>query len=166
MGIEIERKYVIELPPLDAMRATEGYTCSEITQIYVEDDPSVTHRVRRRAYPDRVVYTETVKRRIDAISSVEDESEIGEEEYALLAARMKRGTHPVIKTRHTFPYRGRTVEVDVYPEWSRSCILEVELDDPSAEVELPPFIRILREVTGEWEYKNAAMAHSFPEELI
>ena len=78
--VEIERKYVIRLPRLELLREQEGYNVSEIRQTYLESPSGVTHRVRMRSYPDRVVYTETKKVRIDRISSFEDEREISESE--------------------------------------------------------------------------------------
>ena len=117
-------------------------------------------------FADRVVYTETKKIRISPLSAIEEERELDAVAYEALLRRIKEGTRPVEKTRHTFPYGERTVEIDVYPEWERSCILEVELPSEEAELSLPPFLTVIREVTGDRSYSNAAMAHNFPEELI
>ena len=76
--LEIEKKYIIRIPALDTLATVEGYTRSEIVQTYLISHPHVTHRVRRRVYSDRTVYTETKKVRIDKISSYEDEREIDE----------------------------------------------------------------------------------------
>ena len=165
-GIETERKFVIERPQESLLRAQDGYTVSRITQTYLSSEPSVTHRVRRREYADRVVYTETRKIRISALSAIEEEREIDEATYEACLGRIKEGTRSVIKTRHTFPYGGHTVEIDVYPEWQKSCILEVELPSEDAALTLPPFLTLVREVTGDRSYSNAAMAHRFPEESI
>ena len=164
--VEIERKYVIRMPDLDALARQDGYTVSEIEQTYLESEPSVTHRVRKRLYKDRVVYTETRKVRIDKISSFEDERQIDEMEYQELLGKIKNGTHTLIKTRHTFVFSGQIFEVDIYPEWERSCIMETELESRETVVEFPDFIRIIKEVTGEKKYSNAAMSREFPEELI
>ena len=167
MGIEIERKYIIVRPNTELLSGIEGYTCSKILQTYIESEPGTNRRVRRREFSDgRVVCTETVKRRINAISAVEDEHEITPELCDELAAKPKEGTTPLTKVRHTFPYGGRTVEVDIYPAWEKSCIMEIELTDPEEQPEIPDFIEILRDVTGIKEYKNAFMATRFPEEII
>ena len=162
--LEIEKKYIILIPELDSLAKSCGYTRSEIVQTYLISHPHVTHRVRRRAYPDRTVYTETKKVRIDKISSYEDEREIDEAEYLALLALADPAANPVEKVRHTLPYGELTVEIDVYPNWKKCCIMEIELPDKENIPPLPDYITPVKDVTGEKAYSNAAMARSFPPE--
>lgn len=162
--IEIERKFIVKKPDPEKMKKEENYTSSEILQIYLSSAPGVTHRIRMRDFGERVSYTETVKRRIDRISSYEDEREISKEEFEMLRTRQRQGTNPVHKVRHTFVYHGKTFELDVYPKWRRTCIMEIELRDRSERVDMPPFIEIVKEVTGDKFYSNANMSASFPKE--
>lgn len=164
-GIEIERKYVIRMPSIEKLMAECGFASSAITQIYLNSGAGVTHRVRKREFSDGVRYYETRKTRIDKMSAVEDEREISGEEYAQLSKNIKMGTSPITKTRYTFLSRGKLIEIDVYPEWKNTCILETELTDREEEVKLPDYIEIIKEVTGCFEYSNASMARSFPKEL-
>ena len=164
--IEIERKYIIRKPSPSLFSGEEGYTESRIVQIYLDSESGVTHRIRSRKYESRTEYTETKKTRVDSMSSLEEEREISEAEFISLSKKIKSGTLPVMKTRYTFLYKGVTVEIDVYPAWERSAILETELETREAAAELPSFIEIIREVTGDKRYSNAAMAASFPEEII
>ena len=148
------------------MRECEAYTSSDITQIYLSSEPGVTRRVRSRAYQDgRVLYFETEKQKVDEMSSIEREREITKTEFDNLSLQIAPKTRPIIKTRHTFDYLGQTFEIDVYPEWERTCVMETELTSRDTEVKMPDFIRIIAEVTGDKRYSNAAMSRSFPEEL-
>ena len=165
-GIEIERKYIIEKPSWGKIALADGYTESHITQIYLNSDPGITHRIRKRCYSDgRVEYTETRKIRIDKISSIEDEREISKEEFLSLASNLRHGSAPLEKIRRTFSYLGNVIEIDEYPEWQRTCIMETELGERDECVELPDFIRIVKEVTGEKQYSNSSMSNRFPDEL-
>ena len=164
--IEIERKFVIAMPDVSALAKVDGYSVSDIDQTYLVSAPHVTRRVRARRYQGSTVYTETKKVRIDKMSALEDEREITESEYTAMLFEIAPGTVTLHKTRHTFPYLGRTVEIDIYPDWQRSCILEVELESEDEELMLPDFIKVVREVTGDKGYSNAAMSRKFPEELI
>lgn len=164
--LEIERKYIIEMPDLDRIRATEGGTYSRITQTYLSAPSGVTHRVRRREYEGRTVCTETRKVRIDRISVYEDERELDAEEYARLLALADPLRTPISKERYTLPSGGLTVEIDVYPQWTRTAVMEIELPSRETEPPIPPFIKVIREVTGEREYSNAAMSLSFPKEIV
>ena len=164
--VEIERKYVIMMPDIRILREQEGYSVSHILQTYLESEPNVTRRVRSRDYGDRTVYTETEKTRIDEISSYEKEREISESEYKSLLRLVKQGTRTVHKTRHSFLYHGQIFEVDIYPEWKRTAIMETELISRKAMVEMPEFIGIVAEVSGDKRYSNASMAREFPSELV
>ena len=99
------------------------------------------------------------------MSVTEIEGKISEERFAELSSHIADGTKPVIKTRHTFLYKGKIFEIDVYPEWKSTAIMETELSDREECVEIPSFIEIIREVTGEKVYSNAAMSRIFPTEI-
>ena len=163
-GIEIERKYIIMKPDVELLRKQEGYTVSEIRQTYLASSDAVTRRVRHRRYKDADRYYETIKMRVDGMSSLESEREVSCEEYELLLRDIKAGTSTIIKERHTFEHLGHTIEIDIYPEWCRTAILEVELPTRDTPVRLPSFISVLREVTGNKGYSNASMAKQFPPE--
>ena len=163
MSREIERKYIIKKPEIENLVGKESYSVSEIEQIYLESD-SGTHRIRKRSYADRTVFTETRKIRIDKISSVEDEREITENEYNELKKKQKKNTVVLKKTRHVFFENGQIFEVDIYPEWKRTAIMETELKNRTTQAEIPACIEIIKEVTGIKEYTNAEMSKSFPSE--
>ena len=165
-NLEIERKYVIEKPQIDKMRECGAYTSSEIVQIYLDAEPGVTRRVRSRAHADgRVQYFETEKRKIDEMSAEEREREIIKAEFDNFSLQIAQETRPITKTRHTFDYLGQTFEIDIYPEWERTCIMETEIPSRDTEVKMPSFIRILADVTGDKRYSNASMSRKFPEEI-
>ena len=164
--VEIERKYVIAMPDMAELSGLCGYTVSEIDQTYLASAEHVTHRVRKRVFGERVVYTETKKIRIDKMSAFEDERELTEEEYCALLKLRKEGTVTLKKVRHTFYYSAQTFEVDIYPEWQKTAILETELPSRETEVAFPDFIKVVAEVTGDKRYSNASMSHEFPKELI
>lgn len=165
VGVETERKLVIRMPDISLLEKEEGYRKSEIVQTYFASPSGVTHRVRKRAYEGETVYTETKKTRISKMSVIEDERVLSEEEYnALLASGEVIGS--LSKTRHIFLFGGHTIEVDVYPLWKRSCVLEVELLSETEELTLPSYIAVLEDVTGSRKYSNHNMSFSFPEELI
>ena len=163
--IEIERKYVISMPDVCAMQSEEGYTSSDIEQIYLKSSPRVTHRIRSRAKGGVTKYTETKKVRISGMSAYEDEREITESEFLTLRENIDPDTTPIIKTRHTFVYQSQLFEIDVYPNWQTCAIMETELPSEDTVVEIPSFIKIIKEVTGIKAYSNASMSRSFPEEI-
>ena len=162
--IEIERKFIIEKPSLDILSTLEGYTESDIVQTYLSSEMRVTHRVRARTSKDVTVYTETQKTRVDKLSAIEEEREIDKTEYERLALSIAEGTRPIIKKRVTVPYGKWILEIDIYPEWKSTAILEVELTSREEKPSFPDFIQVVTEVTGDKRYSNAGMSRAFPEE--
>ncbi len=164
MNIETEKKFLIKYPPSELFERLEK---SEIEQIYIVSDGDYDgERVRKRRYRDRTVYTRTGKRRLTAMSAVEDEREISRQEYERLSLSSEAGSSPIIKTRYVLPYRGYDFEIDVYGFWSDRAVMEVELPSEDAEYELPPEIGIIRDVTDDVRYKNHALSRSVPTDAI
>ena len=164
--IEIERKYVILKPDFAALESEYTVSASEIWQTYLASGFGVTRRLRKRVYKDRTVYTLTEKRRIDSLSSFEDEREISEAEYDILLAEIRPDSRTLRKTRRVVRVGDVDFEIDEYPEWERTCIMETELKSREEQVAMPEFIRVIAEVTGNKAYTNAAMSVKFPDELI
>ena len=165
-NVEIERKYVILMPDVTDMEKMQDYTVSDIVQIYLNSHLGVTHRVRSRKYGERIEYTETKKIRMDKMSAIEEEKSISEEEFHRLSQNIRQGSCPLIKTRHTFNYFGQLFEIDVYPKWHKSAIMETELPSCDTEVVFPSFIKLIKEVTGDKDYSNASMSCVFPSEIF
>ena len=165
-NVEIERKYIIKKPDVLALSTREEYTESEIVQIYLPSEKGETRRVRRRVYPDKTICTETRKIRIDNMSSTEIEREISTTEFDELSRNIKEGTSPIVKIRHTFLFCGQLFEIDVYPQWKHTAIMETELESREKQVKMPDFIKIICEVTGDKAYSNAGMSRKFPKELV
>ena len=164
--IETERKLVILMPDREKMKKEDNYTESRIEQIYLYD-PDITRRVRKREFSNGVCeYTENTKRRISRMSCIENERRISAEEYSDLSLRIEDGARPLAKMRITFSFVGKTVEIDTYPEWGKTAILEVELEREDENIALPEYITVVKEVTGEKAYSNHSMAHNFPKELV
>lgn len=161
---ETERKFLIEKPELSYLLALPGAEATEILQTYLLADPGVTARVRRREGSAGVVYTATEKRRLSAMTAMEDERELTEAEYRTLLLRADPALLPIKKTRVTLPHGDLLLEIDLYPFWKRTAVLEVELPSEDTPLTLPPFLTLLREVTDDLAYKNVSLAARIPPE--
>ncbi len=154
---EIERKYLIRRPDETWLCAVSD--CSEIVQTYlVEPEGGGRARVRMRSRNDAVVYTHTVKRRVNELRAVEIEREIDETEYKELLRQADPERRTLVKTRCCLPYLGQLFEIDLYPFWNDQAIMEIELTDEEQPVLFPPEIELIREVSSDKRYSNAALA--------
>lgn len=160
-GFEIERKFLIAYPSADDLAAAERV---DIAQTYLLSDRGETHRVRRWTSGGETRYFETKKRPVTAVTCLEDEREVDGATYLSLLEKRDPTRKTVEKTRYRLPYEAQLLEIDVYPFWRDRAVLEVELTEEGQRITLPPFIRVIREVTDDPRYKNAALAKQIPED--
>ena len=161
--LEIERKYLIQLPDLKKMSRMDAFKSSDIIQTYLVSKNGETRRVRMRETNGVKVYTKTEKFRISDITHIENESELTENEYKEALKERDTSLNDVIKSRKCFDYEGHTLEIDIYPFWDNVAIMEVELEREDEEILFPDFIRIIREVTHEKAFKNRKIAERIPD---
>jgi CYTH domain-containing protein len=160
-GFEIERKFLIAMPDEAFLKTCSA---SAITQTYLVCDGNTTERVRERAYPDHCEYTHTIKYKLNNMRRIEDERQIDEDTYTALLERADPARRPIRKVRYCFEYEGRLWELDVFPFWKNSAYLEIELTGEKEAFALPPGLRLLREVTDDPRYTNAALSLHIPDE--
>ena len=162
MPLEIERKFLVRetrQAPSDLVIDTRY-----IVQTYlVPNIEESTERVRLSTDGYVPVYTHTVKIRVDHGVHEEEEREIPAEEYGQLLSRADPSLNVISKTRYTFDWGDWTWELDSFSglkdeRGQKLQVLEVEIDDPQTQVEVPPFIIVEREVTDDRNYTNRSLA--------
>lgn len=158
---EIERKFLILRP--DLLNLSTLCKIKEISQTYLVA-PEGSVRVRRTEERGKVTYIETAKRSVSSLRRLEIERELTEAEYERRLANRDPRRQTIRKTRYCLPYAGHTFEIDVFTFWSRQAIMEVELKDENEEFTLPPFIKVIREVTEDPRYTNHSLARLVPPE--
>ena len=163
-NLEIERRWLIARPEPALLAVQPGATVSAIVQTYLISTDEISRRVRARTTDGVTTYTCTTKRRLGRAVAEEDEAVISMDAYTALLHEADPACRAIQKTRWCIPWQGRTLEIDLYPFWTRQAILEIELPEPDAPVNLPAWLIVLREITGERAYSNHSLARQIPEE--
>lgn len=156
--VEIERKFLIEYPNADWLEHLSPCQSVSIVQVYLKSRPTEELRIRRRSANGGALYYKTRKQSLTGMKRIETEHRISEAEYQALLADADPNRRPIQKTRYYFFHQDQYFELDVYPFWTDRAILEIELSDETAPVCLPQPCRLIKEVTDDPEYKNAALA--------
>ncbi len=159
---EIERKFLIAYPDVGIL-SEKAVRRLEMVQTYLTAADGESSRVRKIKENGTVTYIKTVKQRISDIKRLETESEITMDEYTALLKTADPARRPIEKVRYCIPHEKHVLEIDIFPFWQDKAFLEVELTDEAEEVSLPPEFHILREVTADRRYTNAALALELPE---
>ena len=156
--IELEKKFLIEYPDLQAL-AKYNPIKYEIEQIYLISEVG-SHRIRKRSHFGIPTFFETLKVRINNSKCREIEDVITEPEYEQLKLTADPKKHPIDKDRYVFSYGGKVLELDVFPFWSDKAFLEIELESEVDEYSVPPEIRIIKDVSDDPKYKNNYLARN------
>ena len=166
--LEIERKFLVKFPTswsdlaelfdgiVDVKRISQTYLTAEegeqasrvrkTIEGLSGDTNTVYHRNQKKPTGDTGVHEET-------------ESEISEKEYQLALKKANPQKCAVEKTRFVFDWHDQTFELDLFKGHLKGlAILEIELDDKDAKVELPPFLKVIKEVTKDKSFNNFSLA--------
>lgn len=155
LPLEIERKFLIAMPPSSLL---EGLPHADMIQTYLLCEVGEEKRVRRIEDTGGVRYVKTIKSPLSRLTRVEREEQISEGEYAALLKEADPSRRSLSKTRYFLSCGDLCFEIDVYPFWRDQAVMEVELPSEDTPVRFPKDLQILREITGDPQYKNSNLA--------
>jgi CYTH domain-containing protein len=166
--LEIERKFLVRFPNswealselldgiIDVKRISQSYLVPEKGQQAARvrktveglsgDTDTVYHYNKKKPTGDTGVHQEL-------------EHEISEKEYQKYLKQADTSKCELHKTRFVFDWHDQEFELDVFKGHLKGlAILELEMDDKDDTVELPPFLKVIKEVTKDKRYNNFSLA--------
>lgn len=160
--LEIERKFLISYPDVSFLDGLDN-----ISKVYIEQTYTENHiRIRKWVENGKTIYIKTIKEKINDIVRIERENIISREEYSFLMKSADKSRRTIIKTRYRYPYKDKIIEIDIFPFWSDRAFCEVELEYENESFSLPPFIKVIKEVTEDNRYNNSSIAKEIPNDKI
>ena len=164
--LEIERKFLIQMPNLRKLEQMPACTKVHIVQTYLrasQEDEEV--RIRQRGTKHHFIYFKTIKRKLAAGKRVEIETRLSQREYLEHLMQADPRYRQIQKTRYCLSRDGQYLEIDIYPQVEDRAILEIELRDLGQQLSIPQFLKVLKEVTQDEAYLNRNIAkNGFPED--
>lgn len=156
--MEIERKFLIEYPNIKWLESLPNCRKVDIIQTYLVSGNGDELRVRQRGENGSYICFKTRKRLIDGMKRIELEERLSQEEYMRLLMEADPTKRPIRKTRYCLTWDNQYFEIDVYPFWNDRAVAEIELSDENTPIRFPKELKVIREVTDDPTYKNAALA--------
>ena len=151
-----KRKYLIEKPDESWLIRKYGVAPIRLSQTYLADSiANSERRIRKQKGGNGFLYFYTEKRLGADGSKWVTEQPISQKEYEALNLQRDPALSDVHKDKFRFTDGGHAMEIDIYPFSSDKAILFVYGE---GEPVIPDGIRVLKEVTGDTEYKNKALA--------
>lgn len=155
---DIQRKFLIEYPDLEALKNLPNCKKIEINQIYLNAPDGEEIRIRQRGSKGNYIYDKTSKRIVSGLKRLKIQLRLTKEEYLDCLMDADPTRRPIRKDRYYLSDGSQYFEIDIFPFWSDQAIMEIKLSDPDEEIRFPEMIRVIREVTGEEEFQNASLA--------
>ena len=155
---EIERKFLVSYPDVAWLESLPNCDRVEIVQTYLRSDPDFEVRVRERRSGDDCLYYLTEKRLASGQKRLATQRRLNYGEYRMLLMQADPARREISKTRYCLTYQGQYFEIDLFPCWDDQAIVEIELSSKDTPVVFPPEMHVLREITGDPKYRNAAIA--------
>ena len=156
--LETKRKYLIRYPDVKDLESRPNCQRVEIVQAYLKSEvPGEMLRIRQRGLDGHYIYFKTRKRQVDG-KRIELEERLSRNEYLELLMQADPDYRPIMKQRYCLSENGLYYNIDLYPQWKDQAMMEIELYGGEKEVAFPEGIEVIREVTGEPEYTNPAIA--------
>ena len=150
-----ERKYLVEVTG----HLPETID-SDILQTYLVSEPGAEIRLRRRSWPSgKVVNVHNTKKRTAPGEQIETERQVENALYESLLQQADPYRQSISKLRQSFIWKGQYFELDTYRgPLDGLVILETKGIADAEDVNFPPFIRVIKEITGNKEYYNYNLA--------
>ncbi len=155
---KIKRKFLIRYPDIRWLEAQQYCRRVEIKQIYMRAEEGTERRVRRVGVDGHYTYYETVKKAVSAIKRIQSETRLTADEYSSRVRDADPAYEPLHKTRYYLTYENQYLQIDLFPFWQDQAICEAELRSEDEAVHIPEELTVIREVTGEEDYRNSTLA--------
>ncbi|SEV83902.1 CYTH domain-containing protein [Prevotella sp. khp7] len=133
---------------------------SEITQTYLVAEPGCEIRLRRREWSGgKVVNVHRSKKRISDKEIIETERQVDNNLYEQMLQQADPYRATIKKKRQSFIWKGQFFEIDSFQSPVDNLIMmEMKGLSEQEEVNFPPFIKVLEDVTGNSQYLNYNIA--------
>lgn len=152
--IEEERKYIVEL-----VGEMPDSIESEITQTYLVAEPGSEVRLRRRGWDGKYVNVHTNKKKMSGSEEIVTERQVSNALYESLLQQADPYRQTIRKLRKSFIWKGQFFELDTYHGHLEGLvILETKGIANHEDVKFPPFLKVIKDITGDMEYYNYNLA--------
>lgn len=155
VSIRKQRKFLIDLENSDLSFLTEdNSTAIHIEQTYINDNPDVETRLRKRTYNDQSCYYLTVQvKEKDGKSTVLTNRKITEKEYTKQLSTAV-STTSVSKDRYSFSKNKQYFRLDIFDAMKKYALLEIDPTYENSRIKLPKEIKVIEDVTNSPYYDN------------
>lgn len=159
MSHSYRRRCLISMPDVDALEKMPNCRRVDISQTFLKCPPGRELRIsRRRIDGVCTLYNSNEKALSSTGRPVETEARLTRDEYLDMLALADPTLRPICKSRYYLSENNVYFEIDVYPFWQDKAILEIDLESPEEQVDIPSFLHVIADVTHDKAYDYRTLA--------
>ena len=164
LPIKEECKYIVEVVG-QLPETIDSY----ISQTYLVADPDCEVRLRRRTINGHTLNIHTSMRTVSPTERIITERQVSNQLYESVLQQADPYRVTLKKKRHSFIWKGQHFKLDTYSSPHEGLmILETKGMSCHADVKMPPFLRVVENITGNSKYnaynlakKISSISHSY-----
>ena len=153
--IEKFNKYLINVDDalLERIKNEDNYSTSHIVQHYLTSENNMERRIRRRERGDDVMYSYSEAKYLATNERIKVDRVLTKRQYKDFENQIDRNLNVTDKMRYSFIHNDSFYKLDVFNFDKTKGIISTEND-----AELPEYIDVIKDVTGDVNYKNYYLA--------
>lgn len=155
--LQIERKYLIQKPSISSLSQYASINVTTILQTYMDAPMHVERRLRKYNQDGNCSYYLTNKREISGSKRLKTEEKISERMYTQYLSETTSSCS-IQKERICFVYHNQYFKLDLFDFSNDFALLEIELTTENDAIDLPDFLKVVKEVTSDPHYRNYHLA--------
>lgn len=145
---------------LKKIKQEAGFSTSHIIQHYLRSDDGYERRIRSRDRNGDMLYSYSEANYLSTNERVKVDRVLTERQYNDFAHQIDTDLHVIDKMRYSFIDKGLFFKLEVFDFDTTKGILTVDEPDDGRTVEVPDYFEVIRDVTGDVNYKNYYLAKS------
>ncbi|MDO4197582.1 MAG: AAA family ATPase [Erysipelotrichaceae bacterium] len=159
---EIYNKYLIEVNDevIKEMSRKQNFVHSHIIQHYLDSKVNTERRIRQRERNGSIMYTYSEARYLSTNERIKVDRVLSERQYFDYMGEVDDKLNVIDKQRYSFIENSHFYKLDVFNFDTSKGILSVQIPLNETDIELPDFVKIIKDVSDDQNYKNYYLAKS------
>lgn len=159
--VEVFKKYLVEVDDEMLEKVKEvSYNHTHIIQHFLKSASGTERRIRRREKDGSVLYYYAEANMLTANTRIKKDRIISERQYQEYGSEIDNSLHVIDKERYSFLSGDLFYKLDIFDFDTTKALLSVQVTHENQEVDVPEFVKVIKDVSDILNYKNYYLAKS------
>lgn len=154
-------KYLVEVDEnvLNQIKAEQAYSNVHIEQHYLTSVNGLERRIRKRVRNGNELYSYSEAKYLSTNERIKSDKILSSRQYSDYSSEIDHNLKPINKDRYSFIKDNLFYKLDVFDFDKNGGLLSVQVGEGD-KIELPSYIKVVKDVTNDSKFKNYYLAQS------